>query len=573
MSIRIKSAVIAIACLLLIGNMQTAYSQEYHQVPVKVSAEKVKASDGKVYYSHIVKEKQTLFSISKAYGVTIEAIYAANPTMNLEKEGLKKGSIILIPTDGNIPAEESKVQAVEAVDKNTQPEDNIKNEDSSEEEYLTHTVKWFENIDDIALKYGVPAEVILKYNGLEGKKLKKRQALRIPRNYVPGSSLDSSESPSTEISGQDNSSDNKNGDADNSEQEQPMGWNFGKGNKVKVALVMPFNAKGKADSKSFDFYSGVLLAVNDLKEEGISVDLSTYDCSGGMPLTKERIDACDLIIGPIAHGDIKPVLELGSAKTAIISPLDQRAQSFASVYTNFIQAPSPYSAQYKDIIEWIRSDWESTDNLLVISEKGKTSNGVTALGNVISGSGLPCRNFSYSLLEGRQLATTLAKVMNPNAVNRVILNSESETFVSETLRNLCIMNQQGYKTVLYGPSRIHSFDSIDPANLHELNMHMSMSYYIDYNTDAVREFLLSYRALFNTEPTQFAFQGYDIAKYFIEACSRYGNKWLKKIDEESPEKAAMLQSTFDLVSQGAGHVNNGIRRVVYKPDFTIILTD
>ena len=42
---------------------------------------------------------------------------------------------------------------------------------------------------------------------------------------------------------------------------------------------------------------------------------------------------------------------------------------------------------------------------------------------------------------------------------------------------------------------------------------------------------MKYRALFNAEPTQFAFQGYDIASYFISQCSRQGGKWMKKIDE------------------------------------------
>ena len=59
-----------------------------------ISTEKVKI-DGKVFYSHIVLEKQTLYSISKAYGVSVQDIYAANP--NIETEGLKKNAIILIP--------------------------------------------------------------------------------------------------------------------------------------------------------------------------------------------------------------------------------------------------------------------------------------------------------------------------------------------------------------------------------------------------------------------------------------------------------------------------------------------
>ena len=44
---------------------QVMHAQEYVAPPVTISKEKVKI-DGKAFYSHIVLERQTLFSISKA---------------------------------------------------------------------------------------------------------------------------------------------------------------------------------------------------------------------------------------------------------------------------------------------------------------------------------------------------------------------------------------------------------------------------------------------------------------------------------------------------------------------------
>lgn len=73
---------------------QTAGAQEYVAPPVTISKDKVKI-DGKVFYSHIVLEKQTLFSISKAYNVSIEDIYKYNPSV--KENGLRKNDIINIP--------------------------------------------------------------------------------------------------------------------------------------------------------------------------------------------------------------------------------------------------------------------------------------------------------------------------------------------------------------------------------------------------------------------------------------------------------------------------------------------
>ena len=60
-------------------------AQGYTQTPVTVSKDKVRGSDGKIYYSHTVQDRQTLFSISKAYGVGIDDICAANPDMKLKE--------------------------------------------------------------------------------------------------------------------------------------------------------------------------------------------------------------------------------------------------------------------------------------------------------------------------------------------------------------------------------------------------------------------------------------------------------------------------------------------------------
>ena len=66
-------------------------AQDYVATPVSISKDKVKI-DGKVFYSHIVLDKQTLYSISKAYNVSIEDIYRHNPSV--KENGLRKNDII-----------------------------------------------------------------------------------------------------------------------------------------------------------------------------------------------------------------------------------------------------------------------------------------------------------------------------------------------------------------------------------------------------------------------------------------------------------------------------------------------
>ena len=71
--------------------------------------------------------------------------------------------------------------------------------------------------------------------------------------------------------------------------------------------------------------------------------------------------------------------------------------------------------------------------------------------------------------------------------------------------------------------------------------------------------------MFNTEPTQYAYQGYDIAKYFVGLAYKYQKGWTAHLND-----AQMLQSSFQFRSNGdGGYVNRGIRRIIYGKDYQI----
>ena len=94
----------------LLASSVSVPAQTYTQTPVTVSKDKIRGSDGNIYLSHVVLERQTLFSISKAYGVTVDEICKANPALHLETESLKKNQILQIPLASSSPREEAGQQ-------------------------------------------------------------------------------------------------------------------------------------------------------------------------------------------------------------------------------------------------------------------------------------------------------------------------------------------------------------------------------------------------------------------------------------------------------------------------------
>ena len=580
-----------LAAVLAFAAPEYICGQEYISTPVTVSKEKVRVN-GKICYSHIVKEKQTLFSIAKAYEVTVDDIYAFNPSLN--ETGLKKNSIILIPSpealatkasdtkaSETIPApaaqtvkEEVKEEPVETHAEVKEVKEEKKVVKEKKKKQTTHTVKWYEDLDVIAEKYGVTVEAIMKANNLTGRKLSKRQKLVIPE---PGEIV---ESETTVMQG--------NGEAavetekaitetadstaiDSYTAEENLV--FTPKEEVKVTLILPMKASTENVSRNnMDFYSGVLLAVKDLADTGISTELNVYDSSDSShPIASEDLSGSDLVIGPVSSGDLGRLLVSDSEIRAIISPLDPRAENLAAGNSNFVQVPAPQMAQYQDLVEWIKEDTVPGDTLLIISEKGARETEATAqMVQAASSSGMTFIPFSYSILEGRDITEPLTGLMTATGTNRVLIASESEAFVNDVVRNLNILVYNKLNVVLYAPARIRNFETIEVENLHNTSLHASMGYLIDYESDPVKNFLLKYRALYNTEPTQYAFQGYDIATYFISMCSRYGSGWMKKLAESEKE---MLQSTFRFIpTEEGGYVNKGIRRLVYGPGWSVTKT-
>lgn len=570
----LRTAIIMVITLILASGGFTAHAQAYDNTPVSLSKEKIKIN-GQVCYSHVVLERQTLFSISKAYNVSLEDIYKYNP--NLKETGLKKNSIIIIPAIENAPAAVETSPAVEEETKKETVSETaapapvqvsslpVKKEDRQKK---THTVKWYETLDDIAAKYGVTAEEIIAANHLEGRKIKSRMKLMIPE---PGEINVVANTEETADVQTDITADNITETDEVKEEAPERVWEpVIRKEKVSAALLLPFKATGTSGSRSnMDFYSGVLLAVNDLASSGTSIDLSVIDIADNKSaISGSVLNDNDIVIGPVSTRDLSDIFSTGGDEVMVVSPLDPKAESLVAVNANMIQAPTPHKIQYDDLTAWMKEETTAEDRVIFITEKGARQTEATfQMKQSIDSSGLAYSAFSYSILEGRSIEKPLKDLMTTTGANRVLIASESEAFVNDVVRNLNMMIHQKYNVVLYGASKIRSFETIEVENFHKTNMRVSLTYFIDYNDPRVKSFLLKYRALFNTEPSQFAYQGYDIASYFIEMCSKYGKNWPEHMSEEAK---SMLQSSFKCMKSGdGGYVNHGVRRIVYGKDWTI----
>ena len=548
------TAKVLIAFSLICSSSVHVFAQEYVPTPVTISTEKVKV-DGKVCYSHVVLERQTEYSICKAYGVTQEDLYNYNP--GLKENGLKKNSIIIIPSQSALTQNTEKAGKVEKAEKTEKPE-------KTNQKLRKHTVKWYETLDDVAEKYGVSTESIIELNNIQDPTDVARMKILIPNATSPKTDSSVFITPVDTLVSTPVDSLAVIVDSTIIKEVPKTSVNF--------ALLLPMAATGSTSKVNYmDFYCGVLFALYNSSNSGIETDIKVFDTANDAVPDSSFFNGCDFVVGPVYNKEFKNIMTNVPDDLAVISPLDHRTYSLTKEYPNLIQAPTHRVYQYRDLTQWLKDDMQEGDNIIYISEtNARDTVAVREMSKVLAESGLTYDKFSYTILQGRSISSSLLARMTKTGTNRVIIESESEAWVNDLVRNLTILNRR-VKITLYSPSKIRSFESIDAESLYKNSLHVCLSYNINYDRPEVKNFLLKYRAIFHTEPTLFAFQGYDIATYFINIVNQFGYQWKDKLTEA---KMSGLQTTFDFQRQENNSViNEGVRRIEYFPEGKVVDID
>lgn len=607
------------SALCLAAAAPAVLAQDYTPVPVTISRSQISMS-GRQYYVHIVLERQTIYGITKAYNVTEEDLYAANPM--LKEEGLRSGTVIYIPVvsgehkertaavkeHSSAQAKEKAAQAKEVKEKPAAKEkektavkekparekpapkekpakESSKKIPAPKEGYVQHTVKWFENIYDVAAAYGVTPQQIMDANGLKSSAISKRQVLLIPVGETAKSTSQATvPSVTTTLVPEEAEKVHTAVTAPSVTEEKPvvaaeekadddepgiMDFPVAKGT-AEIALVMPFNANGKYSESNMDFYSGVLMALRDLEKEGVKTTLNVFDLQAGTP-SAYQLNRNEVILGPITTADLTKILEVTNGRVPVISPLDQRAAGLADTHEGFVQAPSSTASQYAELARWAAEDRTREDRIILVSEitsEGSTA-AATGIRNALRSAGASFEEASWTVGQGRSLPGALTSRLTKGGVNRIVVASEKEAFIGDIVRNLGILINQGYKIAMYAPSRVRTFETVDGSLYHQDDLHICSPYHADYDSEEVKAFVRAYRALYRTDPSQFAFQGYDLTRYFARMCAKYGNRWFRAIDRE-PGSGLHTDFRFEKVRNGS-YRNTGIRRIRYNTDYSTTL--
>lgn len=619
------------------------YAQE-QPAQIKKSTEKV-IINGKVYYLHVVKEGQTAFSISRAYNVTLQDIAAENHGILLEQikpgmtlkipvvskaESLSAGyfgyeendfiyhtvkqgeNAYFLSKKYNVPLDiiykfnpgtsgGIQVDQVIKIPKRRILKD-ILEKDRDYEKYVYYEAKKKDTLYNLSKRYGVTVADIISNNPELRWGLKAGEIIKIP---LKSQSL----SDTLQIAQDTLSADTL---------FQQIGFAACdsirlsmKTSNIKVALFLPFFSEFTLELKKaaedtagldaeakealmnrnvtnikgayyFEFYEGVLMALDSLRHTGLNVNLFVYDTEKDTSKVKSILlnlesEVPDLIIGPVFPETFRQVASFAKAhQINIVSPLYSRIAQLNN-FTNAFQVVPSKEAEF-DAIARLTS--ERIDNNIILIHDADTTEReeIEQLKNtlfryfeqdsVLDQIVLKDVNYNDSLL------INMKHALSSDRKNFVIVISNNEAYVSIVLSNLDANLRNCDIEVLGMPSWL-GFRNIDLEYFHNLQVILFTPFFIDYNDRDTKHFLKKCIDILGYEPQELkskgynlTFLGYDIAFYFIKAYLTYGRSFQKCINYMNL-KSLLCNYRFIQHSPVDGFENQSIIYIRYNKDFTV----
>ena len=311
---------------------------EIVKIPIKLFESKEVGIDiDTVLKKHKVLKGETLWSISKIYGVQLSIIKSYN---NLISNNLTDNQILLIP---NIIAD--TINQITPL---------IKHVDhpllNSCDTLIIHKVKKKETLYAISKKYQIGLDKIIKHNSfLEEEGLKKGQELKII--YRLKDCIEDSIIPAKDS--------------------LLLTDQLINNNVINVSLLLPFFidqsdsiikecpenttcSLKKITENSILTYNGIKIALDELKEKGYNIELSIYDTKYDTTTTKEILSdslfmKTQLIIGPIYSKNIKLARSYSkNYKIPMVTTYNIPSQALFN-YPNLFKLNSSRSTQSKEI--------------------------------------------------------------------------------------------------------------------------------------------------------------------------------------------------------------------------------
>lgn len=300
---------------------------------------------------------------------------------------------------------------------------------------------------------------------------------------------------------------------------------------------------------SLNFYGGLKMGLDELRKSDLRMRLSVLDTEG----SEERVenilgnrlgaDSIDLIIGPYRRVNIQKVAEYGKRNNIVIVSPYSATSNLTEQNPNFIQVRPSLKTHCKALMRHALEHNRPGQIVLIGQDEGLDRRSLqhfqeayfTWAGTRFTDSltQMTIRDISEDLDEEEMLAFMEGRDTTVFVVSA--WNQQDESFVYSFLRKLELARQPEQVVTVYGTPVWQEYDRIDMDYFEKMNIHISSHIFVDAASPEIRAFRRNYFNRFGTLPTEEAYLGYDIIRYFGRMLEQYGSQFQLDLEKEIME--------------------------------------
>lgn len=414
-----------------------------------------------------------------------------------------------------------------------------------------HKVKRSETIFGIAKDYGITVNELIKANpemNTPGYELKKGDYIFIPYSDKA-------------------KSDTKKPSADTKKAAPATG------KKVRMGVVLPLHDVDGDGKRMIEYYRGLLLACEDMKKQGLSVEVNAYN----MPfagdiyqiLNQSSLAKCDVIFGPLYTKQVKPLADFAKKNDIkLVIPFSINGNDVA-VNPNIFQVYQSPEFFYNEVIKHFLYRFSNYHVVVIDCNDRSSDKGVFTFGLRKQ---LDGRNITCNVTNLNSSDEMFAKSFSTSKPNMVILNTGRSPELNQALAKLDVLTAShpsvavslfGYTEwlmyVKYNQYRFFKYDTYIPT----------ASYYNSYSskTKSVENRYLSwFKGSMMDYLPKFAITGYDHGMFFLRGIYKYGKNFS---GADADKDALQTPMHFGRVGGTGGYQNTGFMFVHYNRNNSI----
>ncbi len=487
------------------------------------------------FTNHMVEKKETLYGLSKKYGLSIPEIKKFNPV--LETRNLVAGETVLIPAKPD--------EIFEQIVRN-----NIADSARLVEEYY-----------EVELPLEIPQSCLPDSRTMFTDKTY-TIALFLPLFLEANDTLNLEDAPmdTMELF---------------SEEEVEIAQDTTIEMEERKELFKQFYG----GSENFlQFYEGVLLAADSLQKAGVHIRLNVFDTQRNADSIRQYMESAeflmtDLIIGPIYQQVQKEVADYAAKnRIPLVSPLASQSEITAG-NPSYYQVNPSHDYVASRTAEMVAEEYYNSNFVIVKTrnyegtQEGKL---VEMFKEKFVNSGFMSDNegVNFTIYDfENEGGFGLSRIMSKSKENVVYIPSLNEGELSIAISNVNNLSRE-YSITLIGSSRFDNFASIQVDHFHNLKLKYIDPYWVDYTNPATIGFVEEFKENFSTEPNNFAMQGYDVTMYFMTALTAFGSEFSDCLPYLHLNQV-QGNYHFEKISRFGGYMNQGVSVVSYTKNYEV----